>query len=271
MRVQSVHVYPVKATAPVSVPTTAVTRAGLHQDRRWAVVTVDGHLLTGGDEPGLLLVTASPDQHGNLTLSHPGHPALEVPQPREGPRVATDVSRLAYAVDAGHAAAQWFSAVLGRPVRLVWQDDPGARTIATLHGGTGDEPLNLADTGPVLLTVTSSLDQLNAWVAGGPDPAPVSMQRFRPNVVVETAGQPFEEDHWRRVRIGEVVYRFAEHCDRCHVTMIDPHTQARRKEPIRTLALRHRWDGKTWFGIRLVPLGPGTVGVGDPVVVEQTA
>jgi uncharacterized protein YcbX len=97
------------------------------------------------------------------------------------------------------------------------------------------------------------------------------MQRFRANVVVDSAGRPFEEDHWRRVRIGGVVYRFAEHCDRCLVTLIDPQTLLRGKEPIRTLARHHRWDGKTWFGIRLVPLGAGTLSVGEPVVVEETA
>ncbi len=270
MRVRSVHVYPVKSTAPVPVRTSRVTPAGVHQDRRWAVVTVEGHRLTASAAPGLLRVTASPDVHGTLRLSHPDQSPLEVPEPRDGPRVTTDVSRLAYAVDAGDAAAEWFSAALLRPVRLVWQDDPGTRTVSTAHGGRGGEPLNLADTGPVLLTVTSSLDQLNAWVAQGPDPAPVPMQRFRPNVVVESTGRPFEEDRWRRLRIGGVRYRFAEHCDRCQVTMVDPQTLLRRKEPIRTLARHHRWDGRTWFGIRLVPLGVGTVGVGEPVTVEET-
>jgi hypothetical protein len=41
------------------------------------------------------------------------------------------------------------------------------------------------------------------------------------------------------------------------------------KEPIRTLARHRKWDGATWFGIRLTPRLPlaagATVRVGDPV------
>ncbi len=49
------------------------------------------------------------------------------------------------------------------------------------------------------------------------------------------------------------------------MTTIDPVTLASGKEPIRTLARHRRWDGRTWFGIRLVPLGIGTIRVGDLV------
>jgi uncharacterized protein YcbX len=51
-------------------------------------------------------------------------------------------------------------------------------------------------------------------------------------------------------------------CDRCVMTTIDPITLASGKEPIRTLARHRRWDGKTWFGTRLVPLGTATICVG---------
>jgi hypothetical protein len=49
------------------------------------------------------------------------------------------------------------------------------------------------------------------------------------------------------------------------MTTVDPVTLAGGKEPIRTLARYRRWDRKTWFGTRLVPLGTGTIRVGDPV------
>jgi len=52
------------------------------------------------------------------------------------------------------------------------------------------------------------------------------------------------------------------------MTTIDPVTLVRGKEPIRTLAKHRRWDGKTWFGVLLVPVldgGRGVVRVGDPV------
>ena len=40
-----------------------------------------------------------------------------------------------------------------------------------------------------------------------------------------------------------------------------------RHEPTRTLAEHRRWDGKVWFGINLIPEGPGEIRVGDEVRV----
>lgn len=57
-------------------------------------------------------------------------------------------------------------------------------------------------------------------------------------------------------------------CDRCVMTTIDPITLVGGKEPIRTLARHRRWDHKTWFGIRLVPLDIGTISIGDEVEPE---
>ncbi|KAA1397393.1 MOSC domain-containing protein [Aeromicrobium ginsengisoli] len=268
MRVQSVHVYPVKATAPVDLASAHVELAGLRDDRRWAVVDPHGARLNAPRHDRLSTVTAMPDESGALTLTGPGGPPLTVPVPVGGPEVPVNVTRLATMIDAGDAAAAWLSVVLGEPVRLVWQDDPARRPISSQHGGLGAEPLSLADTGPLLLTTTSSLAQLEAWIAAEHEPQVMAMQRFRPNVVVDGSDVPFAEDDWRGIHIGDVPYRFAEHCDRCVVTTIDPATLVHGKEPIRTLARHRKWDGKTWFGIRIVPLATGTVSVGDEVTVS---
>lgn len=267
MRVESVHLYPVKATAQVSVNTADVELAGLRHDRRWAVVDPTGACLTASTHDGLLGVTAAPDAAGALVLSAEGCTDLEVAVPVGGAHIRVDVTRLPSAVDAGDPAAAWFSSLLGEPVRLVWQDDPSRRPISGSHGGLGGESLSLADTGPLLLTTTASLAQLNDWIAEDHEPQQMVMRRFRPNVVVDGDIPPFVEDDWRNVRIGEVPYRFAEHCDRCVVTTIDPLTRRHGKEPIRTLAGHRKWDGKTWFGIRVIPLTTGTLSVGDVLTI----
>ncbi|WP_341844961.1 MOSC domain-containing protein [Micromonospora marina] len=82
-------------------------------------------------------------------------------------------------------------------------------------------------------------------------------------MVLDGPAEPFAEDGWSRVRIGAVDFRVSERCDRCSVTLIDPETLATGKEPIRTLSRHRRHDGKTWFGIRLVPLTTGEIRVGD--------
>lgn len=269
MRVDSVHLYPVKATGPVTVQVADVELAGLRHDRRWAVVDTDGVRLNATRHDRLLAVTATPDESGALAITVRSRSPLAVPVPRGGARLPVNVSRVPSAVDAGAEAARWFSDYLGVPVRLVWQDDPAARGISAQHGGSGVEPLSLADAGPLLLTTTASLVQLNAWIAAEHEPEDMVMTRFRPNLVVDGPLEPFAEDGWRDFRIGAVPFRFAEHCDRCVVTTIEPDNLQHSKEPIRTLARHRKWGGKTWFGIRIVPLGTGSVAVGDQIAVDR--
>ena len=109
---------------------------------------------------------------------------------------------------------------------------------------------------------------LSGDATAGPDGfTPLDILRFRPNVVVD-GESPFVEDDWTSVRIGDVEFRTTVRCDRCVMTTIDPVTLAGGKEPIRTLARHRRWDGKTWFGIRLAPHSTGVISVGDQVSVS---
>ncbi|MBN9620115.1 MAG: MOSC domain-containing protein, partial [Actinobacteria bacterium] len=98
---------------------------------------------------------------------------------------------------------------------------------------------------------------------------PVPMIRFRPSVVVE-GSEPWAEDGWRRMRIGDARFRVVKGCARCAIPMTDPDTAVRYKEPITTLARHRRWDGETWFGMNLVPDNPGvTISVGDEVEILE--
>ena len=169
------------------------------------------------------------------------------------------------ALDAGDDAASWMSDTLDKPVRLVAMDDNAKRRPdpdCTLP----DDEVSFADCYPVLAIGHSSLDDLNTRT-----PAPVSMRRFRPNLVV-SGGAPFAEDDWRRVRIGPVEFEGVENCQRCELPTVDPDTGVPdpRREPMRTLArYRRRSTGGVFIGQNLVPRGSGTVRVGDRVVVLE--
>jgi uncharacterized protein YcbX len=65
-----------------------------------------------------------------------------------------------------------------------------------------------------------------------------------------------------------VWFRVSEACDRCAVTLTEPTTLERGKEPLRTLARYRRREGRTWFGVRMVPEGIGDIQVGDPVTAD---
>jgi uncharacterized protein YcbX len=277
-----IAVYALKSAGGVAVTEAEVEPWGLRGDRRWAVVHPDGRRLRAVEDPAILRVTARPTPDGGLHLAVPADPGLgevTVHPPRRPaddvePGLFLDVRRLTPSADA--PADAWLSRAVGRPVRLVWLEDPYTRPVSSAHGGSGepDDVVSLADTGPLLLTSRASLRRLDDWVAEGAvergdtvagPPEPLDMRRFRPNVVVE-GFEPFAEDDWPAVRIGDVAFRHTELCDRCAVTLHHPDTAEKGREPIRTLARHRRWDGLTWFGVRLAPLGRGTIRVGDPVV-----
>ncbi|MQA79132.1 MAG: MOSC domain-containing protein [Streptosporangiales bacterium] len=268
MRVTYLGIHPLKSTRSIAVESAVVEPWGLAGDRRWAVVDADGGKVTAREESALLRVTAAPEAGGALTLTAPDTPPLTVKPPESGERVPVGFRNLDHALAAGDDADAWLTRQIGRPVRLVWLDDPYRRAVDGAHGGLPGEAVTLADATPLLLTATASLDRLNEWVAetaagrGESAPDPLVMRRFRPNVVVD-GETPFAEDDWTGLRIGEVDFRVASLCDRCVMTTIEPDTLARGKEPLRTLAKRRRWDGKTWFGVRLVPRTTGEIRVGD--------
>jgi uncharacterized protein len=264
--------YPVKSCRGHALEQALVEPWGLAGDRRWLIVDDDGAQLTAREHPRLLLVTPAPRPDGGLVLSSPDLPDLSVDVPAADALVPVTVWRSALvAAPAGPDADAWFSKVVGRSARLMYLDDPTRRRPNPLFARPTDY-VSFADGYPLLLTTTASLDALNEWIAEGPrgDEGPLPMTRFRPSVVVD-GSRPWAEDGWRRIRIGAAEFRVVKGCDRCAITMTDPDTAARGKEPIATLARHRRWDGETWFGMNMVPDTPGaTISVGDTVEVLES-
>jgi uncharacterized protein len=259
--ITALYRYPVKSLRGSAETSLEIGPAGPVGDRRWALLDEAGQRVTARSEPSLLAFTAVAGADGSVVVTTPDGRRLPVAVPQHGALVPTGISRVPFATDAGDEAAELFSAALGRAVRLVWQADPGRRPVNPGNGGLAGEVLSLADAGPLLLTSARSLAQLQEWV--GDEPA-LDMRRFRPNVVID-GGAPFEEDTWPSVCLGGQEFRVQQTCDRCVMTTIDPDTLARGPEPLRTLNKHRRWDGKTWFGVWLVPRTPGVLRLGDAV------
>jgi uncharacterized protein YcbX len=270
--VTDLYRYPVKSCRGEPLPDIPVEPWGLAGDRRWMVVDPGGEVVTAREFPRMLLVAPFLED-GAIRLTGPGLPDLTVPVPDGRDLILVRVwdSKLQASV-ASAAADSWFSEVVGFPVRLVYLDDPTRRPVNPNYGDEEDR-VSFADGYPLLLTGEGSLRELNGLIAAGPrsSEGPLPMRRFRPSVVV-AGSAAWEEDAWRRVRIGDVVFRAVKGCDRCVMTLIDPDTAAKGKEPIATLARYRRWDGKVWFGTNLIPDVPPdgprpSIRVGDPVEI----
>jgi uncharacterized protein YcbX len=285
MRDTSLRIYPVKSLGGMDVERAAVEPWGLAHDRRWCLLDGAGTRITAREVHQLLGLRAEPVGDDSIRITDQDGHSIVAAAPADTGAEPIEHERLGVVRCAAAATNDWLTARVGRPTTLVWQPDPTTRPIAENRGGLPGEHLSLADAGPLLLVSLASLTQLDRWIAeeaelpdvaglnprdvsGGAaaHPEPLNVVRFRPNVVID-GNEPFAEDDWSSVRIGEVTFRKTMICDRCVMPTIDPETLAGGKEPTRTLARHRRWDGKTWFGIRLVPLGPGTLTVGDVVAV----
>ena len=262
MRVVEMYVHPVKSMRGNAVASSAVEPLGLAGDRRWMVTDEAGRFLTGRQLPGLSRCVAAPTSNGlALTL---GAETIEVEQPASGARVAVVVWQdRCPARDAGDAVAGWLAARFGRPLRLVWQEDPRSRPLAPKRRVGPSDVVSFADGYPLLAITTGSLAELNERLE-----VPVSSRNFRPNVVID-CDQPYAEDDWHTLDIGGVPFRAASACSRCVFTTVDPDSGEKRAdgEPLAMLG-RYRRDAATrkiLFGVNLVPLDVGTIRVGDGV------
>ena len=124
------------------------------------------------------------------------------------------------------------------------------------------ESVSFADGMPFLLIGQASLDDLNSRLDD-----PVSMNRFRPNLVF-AGGSPFQEDEWDTIMIGNARFKITKPCARCVVTTVDQQTGQKSKEPLATLATFRNVDGKVMFGQNMLLLGGDRVQIGDQITFE---
>jgi uncharacterized protein YcbX len=259
--VTELWIYPIKGCRGSRLTNARLERAGLEGDREWMIVGEDDGFLTQRTQPRMALV-APRLEHDRLVLSAPGLPELVISTDALEPRPPVTVwGDSVAAVSAGPRARRWLEAWLGVPCDLV-RMAPGAHRPVDPRYAAPDDLVSFADAFPVLLISQGSLDELNRRLA-----APVPMDRFRPNLVVDGC-PPFAEDDWAAVEIGEARLRVAKPCARCVVTTVDQTTGLRGREPLATLAAFRTRDGKALFGQNLVPEATGRIAVGDPVRVH---
>jgi len=258
--IKSLLYYPVKSLGEIDVESLSFDEFGPASDRRFMLVDGNGQFITQRSDTCLSFISAEL-LAGKLSLHHASFGCLtyrvnEFSEPLQVSVWGESVAALG--VRSGDADSV-LSDYIGKPVRLVYMPDSSFRQVDREYFNA-DRRVSFADGFPVLLCNTASLADLNSRLD-----APVPMSRFRPNIVF--AGRTaFEEDGWRRIRIGSIEFAVVKPCSRCVMTTINGEGE-RGKEPLRTLATYRKNEHGVCFGQNLVPLTNGTIGLKDELVL----
>ena len=98
---------------------------------------------------------------------------------------------------------------------------------------------------------------------------PIDQLRFRPNIIISSP-EPFVEDTWAELKIGEVSLSGAKPCARCSLVNVDPLTGESDKKTLKALASFRTLNHKVYFGQQFVPISVGKIQVGMEVQVIQS-
>nr|WP_276540328.1 YcbX family protein [Citrobacter freundii] len=258
-------IHPVKSMRGIGLTHALADISGLAFDRIFMITEPDGTFITARQFPQMVRFTPSPF-HDGLHLTAPdGSSALVLFADFATQDAPTEVWGNHFTARIAPVAInQWLSSFFSRDVQLRWVGPQLTRRVKR-HV---DVPLSFADGYPYLLANEASLRDVQQRC-----PASVKMEQFRPNLVVSGAGA-WEEDTWKVIRIGDVIFDVAKPCSRCIFTTVSPEKGQKHPsgEPLATLqTFRTAVDnGDVDFGQNLIARNSGVIRVGDEVEILAT-
>lgn len=263
--VSGLYIYPIKSCRGIAVQAVRLDDLGPQLDRRFMLIDAGARFLSQRVEPRLALVDVAIHPTA-LLVSAKGMRPLKLPLTLPEGASVLEAEVWKYrgpVIDSGNDAADWFSEWLDRPCRLVRCPPARLRQVDPTY--SPEEAFTaFADAFPELLVSESSLADLGQRASHV-----YPVDRFRPNIVV-TGSEPYAEDSWQRIRIGDVELDVVKPCGRCVTITVDQATGVAGPEPLATLAKYRRQDKKVVFGQNCVHRSNGMLRVGDAVELLRT-
>ncbi len=238
MKVSEINIYPVKSLGGISLNESIVEKRGLQFDRRWMLTDENGSFFTQREFPQLAAISVqlyesylkfnsylTTQETLRIPLSFEDFPQFE--------KIKMQKVRVWNSFcDAFVLPKQfndWFSAVLKIDCQIVYMPDESERAISEFFR-QNDEIVSFADGYPFLIIGENSLINLNEKLE-----TKLPMNRFRPNIVVSDS-DAFAEDKWKKIKIGDTIFRSTKPCARCVITTIEQNVgEFNGKEPLKTL------------------------------------
>ncbi|TDJ56520.1 MAG: MOSC domain-containing protein [Ignavibacteria bacterium] len=259
-KITGIYIYPIKSLGGISLQSSLVEERGLQYDRRWMLVDEQNKFITQRLHPKMALLTVEIN-NDLLTIKHKQNklsPLTIPPLPYDEEEINVQIWKdNVTTIKYSHDANDWFTEAIGFKCCLVYMPDSTKRKVDSKYAK--DKMVSFADGYPFLIIGEESLNDLNKRLE-----EPLPMTRFRTNFDF-SGGKPFDEDNWKTIKIGEMVFHSTKSCPRCVITTIDQNTGTKDKEPLKTLATFRQKDNRVLFGMNMVANGTGKVNVGDEI------
>lgn len=266
-----ITVYPVKSIGGLSLSSSWVEKQGLALDRRFMLALTGDAVSTSAKYPSMVTARQYPNMvkvsssllPTGVIFSYPGLMPLTLHYSTFKMQ-AIDASVWRdrfFAYTTTDEANDWFSQVIGKRVELLFTGEQSNRVKENLGHN-----MSFADGFPVLLISSGSLAELNRRSS-----EVHTMEQFRTNLVVQS-DEPFIEDSWKRIKIGDVEFEVVEPCERCILTTLNVGNGEFRanKEPLTTFSrFRANEQGRIFFGQNLVAKNEGVISINDTVEVLE--
>jgi hypothetical protein len=274
--VTDLFIYPIKSCQRIRLEEAQVNSKGFAWDRELMLTDKKGKFITQRQNPNLAtikveiigdtFILTKTDNPPETFSFKPTLTGTQVPVEIWGDRTI--------GIDQGDEVASWFQKALQLDYcRLVRQSPQHRRPVDIQYAQTPNDIVSFADGYPFLLTTTASLRDLNKrlMAAYQDESQTVPMGRFRPNIVINTE-EPFVEEYWQSIQIGEVRFALVKPCSRCVITTTDQTTGERNPlaEPLKTLSTFRLVKQKIFFGENMIPLNTGVIRVGDRILAYQS-
>ncbi len=243
MKVSQLFVYPVKSLRGIAINKAELTPLGLRYDRHWMIIDDNDMFATMRKHPEMILIKTQINAD-NLVLSTEEMLDLEVPLFSKNTSTTTIKATIwrdeCVVVDEGTEAAEWLTQALQskKPLRLVRMAN-NERRPQSKPDRFGDATTQFADACAYLLCNQASLDKLNQNLLEQQF-EPVTIERFRPNIVLKGESLPAFSEHQQGGRtLHHANYQLlsCDPCQRCIVPNVDIETGIKdpKQQPYKSL------------------------------------
>ena len=159
MEVSQLYIYPIKSLAGIAVSKAKVTDRGLEFDRRWVLVDEHNYHVTQREMPILGTLVPEVTTFGIKVKNSRNEESILIPfKPLKEEKIQIESWEDVFeGIEVSENISRWFTEIIGKNVRLMFQPEDSKRSIEAKFQIKGDEIVSAADGFPILMISEESL------------------------------------------------------------------------------------------------------------------